>query len=682
MPRNNFCYTFRFCCDPEFNGAAESESLLRYTKEAAVDDVAVFANVEEMNTGHMDAREQEVYLALMRSLKPKLAAQGVTLSVNQWHSLMHADLGKKLRPEQHFRRMVDPYGREAELCVCPLDGEWRRYIAGLYARYAQLHPNIVWVEDDFRYHNHDPLEWGGCFCEEHMKLYSKKAGKPLTREEFVSGVLQPGPVHPYRKIWLDTCDEVLCEVAGIISRAVHEIAPETKVGLMSSAPHIHAAEGRDWNRLLHAFAGPNEPVDRIHLPGYSEGAAWKYLLGFNMVSMACRALLPKETLVYPELENYPYSLFAKSRRFTRFQMLAAMPLDQAGITIDLYDLNGNGIVWEEGYQDILRTLKPCLNRLTGLGAFSAPQRGVCVMLNGRASYSLHTETGKRMEELYPRETFFAGLLPAMGIPFRYCTNPSVSGETVAVSGQYLRSLNTEEIQRLFRGNFVILNGDALAVLVELGLGRVAGVRNVVWHRQNDGSYAFEQVTNGKRYCGIESARASAMISCSDALEVTYEPDAAVKEYSAFFDSFRRRAFPAETVVNGKVMIFPFGRFSGPLEIPQMLLNNVRQSILQDVLRERLAAPMVEKLPYLEPYCTVSPDGQTFLYLVNGSSDDVGCVRLLTRGSAENAMIISPDGDDRTLPCRSEDGGMEIPLSIPALSAAMLIFPGKTGERSL
>lgn len=58
---------------------------------------------------------------------------------------MHADLGKTLRPEQNFRPMVDVEGNEAKLCVCPLCGEWQKYIARLYARYAELEPSILWV---------------------------------------------------------------------------------------------------------------------------------------------------------------------------------------------------------------------------------------------------------------------------------------------------------------------------------------------------------------------------------------------------------------------------------------------------------------------------------------------------------------------------------------------------------
>ena len=50
---DSFIYSFRFCCDPDFNDQRELESLDRYITEACIDDVAVFCNVEELNTGHM-----------------------------------------------------------------------------------------------------------------------------------------------------------------------------------------------------------------------------------------------------------------------------------------------------------------------------------------------------------------------------------------------------------------------------------------------------------------------------------------------------------------------------------------------------------------------------------------------------------------------------------------------------
>ena len=673
MAKDPFQYIFRFCCDPGFNDKEEIDALMRYVDEADVDDVAVFCNVEEINTGHMSFSEQDVFLNMMKSIQPLLAQKGITMSVNHWHSVMHADLGKHFAENQHFRPMVDIKGNTAALCVCPLCTGWQDYIGKIYARYAELDPSILWVEDDFRLHNHDPLVWGGCFCDEHMKLYSQLAGKELTREEFLAGVLQPGEVHPYRKIWLDVAKETMLSAARAISKAVREVSKQSKVGLMSSVPYVHAAEGRDWHAILNTLAGGAAPVNRIHLPGYQESVPSTYLRNFNMVSMMNRAMIPAETEVYPELENFPFSLFSKSRAFTRFQLLSGLPLNLAGITIDLYDLNGNGIVWEDGYQDMLREVKPYLNTLTELGVFKGERRGVKILYNPRSSYTIHTTAGKSMEELYPQECFWAGLLPGMGIPYAYSDDITMEGEIVAVSGQVLRNYTEAELKALFDKNFVILTGDAAWTLYEMGLGHLAGIESAKWVKQDNGTFAYEQVTNGKTYRGRKNARASAIVVCSDVLDVQYRDDVKVNEYSAMYDSFRRRTLPCQSVVNGKVLVYPYGHFEAPGYIPVMLLNALRQEILQDVLRAAGANfPMVVGSPYLEPHYIVR-DGEEYLYLINGNSDTVCSVRLTVLGLPETVSCrhCICNGDETTLQCDPVEGGSELHVAIRAMETVLV-----------
>jgi len=684
-----FRYCFRFCCDPGFNDEIELPKLLAFCEEARVDDVMVFINVEELNTGHMDAAEQDVWLGLLRRIKPLLDARGITLSVNHWHSLMHADLGKRFRPDQPFRAMVDPCGTAAGLCVCPLDENWCAYLASVYAKYAALAPDTVWVEDDFRYHNHDPLLWGGCFCEEHMRRFSARAGRKLTREEFIAGLLAPGEPSEYRSIWLDECREGLEGAARAIEQAVHTINPDVKIGLMSSVPYVHSAEGRCWKSLLAALCGDfNPPVSRIHLPAYQELTPSKYLQAFHMVSFVNRALLPRHTLVYPELENYPYSRFSKSRAFTRFQLLGSLALNLSGMTIDLFDLNGRGIIEQDGFQTMLREVKPVLNAMNGSGAFCAKRLGVCVLVDERSSYSLHTSAGARMEELYPSEVFWAGLLPAMGIPIYIGVSPEDAAGICAVSGQYFRNLTASQIERLFAENFVLLSGDALETLVDLGLGSLAGADSVRWAQQNNGAYTYEQVTNGAIYTGVPNARASLVISGADALHVCYRKDADIEEYSALYDSFRRRAMPCETVINDHVFLYPFGRFGSPQEIPPMLLSDVRQELLQDALMRygRLTAPMVADSPYLVPYAF--SDGDTaYLYLVNGSSDAAeGIPLLLQNADGDYSVHALPSiGGSSAFSLRISNGRCILPLVVRPMESVLLTVRracGQTNDLSL
>lgn len=681
MAKDPFQYAFRFCCDPGFNDENEVPALLRFIDEANLDDVLVFANVEELNTGHMTASEQDIYLALMRRLQPLLAAKGVTLSINHWHSVMHADLGKTLPPDQPFRRMVDICGHEASLCVCPLDKAWQKHIGRIYARYAEIAPHILWVEDDFRLHNHDPLVWGGCFCAEHMRLYSERAGKAITREEFLAGVLQPGKPHPYRAIWLDIARDTMVSAAQAIADAVRTVSPTVKIGLMSSVPQVHAAEGRDWGLLLGTLAAGQTPIDRIHLPAYQEMAPSAYLQRFNMVSMLNAAMLPKDCEIYPELENYPFSRFSKSRTFTRFQLLSALPIGLKGITIDLFDLNGNGIVFEDRYQDTLRLTKPYLNELTDMGVFTGEREGVRVLYSQRAAYHLHTERGKKMEELYPHETYFAGLLPAMGIPFVFSDDICQRQQVVAVSGQALRNWSTEEIERLFESNILLLSGDAAATLFDMNLGHLAGIENIRRMRQNGGEYTYEQVINGRVYNSRQNARASAVISMIDALDITYQENASVEHYTGLFNSYRQQTAHGCTIFDGRILIIPFGYPEGPTTIPPMAFNDVRQEVIQDMLHHCSTQLItVRNESYLEPYW-FSKDGFDWLYLVNGCSDAVETITLSLPILPSDAIVpLWPSCGEKQSAQGIVDGSiLRLPFKLPPMETVLLRLPVQCGR---
>ncbi len=308
--------------------------------------------------------------------------------------------------------------------------------------------------------------------------------------------------------------------------------------------------------------------------------------------------------------------------------------------------------------------------------FKGERRGVRVLYSQNSSYTLHTASGTSMEELYPQESFFAALLPALGVPYAYCDTVGLTGQIVAASGQVLRNWGEAELERLFQNNFVILNADALWTLCDMGLGRLAGVESARWLRQNSGAYAYEQVTNGRRYCGRENARASAVISCADALDVTYLPGEEVCEYTALFDSFRRRAACGQAVVGGRVLVYPFGNFGSPTAMPPMLLNAMRAAVLHDVLRAaRAPFPLVPDAPYLEPYC-FERDGALSVYLVNGSADSVPAVRLAMpqTHAGMRAEVWRSDRDaSESVSCRREGDMLTLCTQLGAMETLLARF---------
>jgi len=585
---SKFQYILRFAVQPGHDEDEKLSVLLDFCKEALIDEVMFFINCEELNQGHLTIEETKPWMDLIAKGKKLLETIGVKTSINPWITLLHCDRGRKLKDNQDFRLMVDPYGNQAGAVVCPLCSSWQKYISEMYSYYATLKPNVVWVEDDFRLHNHNPLIWGGCFCERHMEEYSKYAaklgiipeGRILSREEFVGGILKKGEVHPYRKVWLDVSRHTMIKLAELIGEAVHKVSPETKVGLMSSAPYAHCAEGRDWEAILKGLAGNNPPVIRPHLPAYGEMIPRDYMFGFTIIPMLTRMFLPEETEIYPELENFPHTRFSKSKTFSAFQIETSILLDSKGITMNIYDMMGNGILPGEGYQYMLAGIKNFLNQLTSLNLSALYLKGVKIPVCQESSYTLKIQQDKGMEGLYPSETFWAKLLAAYGIANLYTRGVEHKNSVIAVSGQYFRNLSEREIKDLFENNYVLLEGEAAYTLWEMGYGHLAGIGSIIRYEANTGKASYEEICNGETYAGVKKGRMTCQGHSADYLEIKYIDKDKLEVISKVKNPYGETVGEGMVIYNNKVFVLPYVLSEGKLA---PVLNPIRQEAIQNVL---------------------------------------------------------------------------------------------------
>ncbi|MEZ4509499.1 MAG: hypothetical protein R2881_07685 [Eubacteriales bacterium] len=331
-------YCFRFCCDPGFNDQIELPKLLAFCDEAHVDDVMVFVNVEEINTGHMDEAEQDIWLDLLERIKQPLDERGITLSgqplafadacrsrqtlpcgsavSRDGRSLtatrsttLRLPAGRVLRSSAHLRDMR---------LSRPIPSGWRTIsVITTTTRSSGAAASVTSTCADFP---RAPVK----------RLHERNLSRGITASTDEPSI--------YRQIWLDECRAGLEGAASAIERAVHAVDPAVKIGLMSSVPYVHSAEGRDWKSLLSAFAGAsNLPVSRIHLPAYQElvpSVSASISHGKPRQPAAARA----GHAGLSGVGELPYSRFSKSRTFTRFQLLSSLALNLSGMTIDLFDL--------------------------------------------------------------------------------------------------------------------------------------------------------------------------------------------------------------------------------------------------------------------------------------------------------------------------------------------------------
>lgn len=636
-----FLYILRFAMAPGHQEEARTGALLNFCREALIDDVAFILWAEELNTGHPTPQETELWLQMVERVRPRLASIGVTTSLNPWVVLLHADRGRKLKLGQSFQLMVDPYGRTATATACPLCPNLREHLRRHYERLAQVHPRMIWVDDDFRLHNHSPLQWGGCFCDLHMQEYSRRAEQSVTREQFIRGILQPGKPHPYRRVWLETSRETMVDLARLLGQAVHRVSPETKVGLMSSTPSVHCVEGRDWEGVLRGLGAGNVKVNRPHLPSYSEVAAPDYLWNFSRVSRLSAAMVPSETQLYPELENWPHSRFSKSCSFSRFQIESTAALGATGIAMDIFDLFGNGAMHQEGCAPALVAAKRLATRIRELKLTRGCEIGVQVLFSPRASESLWTEKGRSFSELEPDESFWASFLSVMGISHTYREWDDRQPGVLAVSGQYFRGLDKASTRELLARPLVLLNGDAVSTLVQMGMGDALGIRQVEWLASDSGIPSYEQVIDDGEYAGLYGGRLTAQAGTGAYLRVEYGTGAAV--HTEVRSPSGDHVGPGMTVIGQRVIVLPYGRGTDY----RGLRHPVRQALLQSLLAA-LSGPdcpvFLQGVANVAVF-TYALDAHLVMLLVNSSNDDYEELRIQCPGAwIRDTLEISAEGE--------------------------------------
>lgn len=661
--KNNYIYSLRIALCPDFHVEEKFPLLLEFCKQAEIDDVQFFINQEEVNQGHLTIEETKEWLQMIGKMKPQLEAEGIQVSLNPWITLLHTDRGRELKPEQHFTLMADVNGVSAKAVACPLDGEFQNYIKEIYRLYAEMDFSVIWIDDDFRLHNHAPLTWGGCFCELHRKEFSKRIGKAVSVDEMVNGILHEGVPHPYRKVWLDTARDTMNHLAILLGEAVHDVASDTRVGLMSSAPEVHCTEGRDWDQILSGLSGKTRPLNRPHLPAYWEIASRKYALHFQRYSRLSAAMTGADVELWPELDNLPHTTFSKSHKFAAMEMESSLSLCAEGITINIFDLIGNGINTAQKNNEFLICEKAYLNAVKALQIKREQEEGVTVLFSTKSSYTLHTDGQRQMEAIQPWETFWAEYLSAFGIANKYSADYTVEGKILAVSGQYFRNLEKEAIKKLFADNTVLLEGEAVETLIDMGLGELIGVESAEWYPLNGGKHSFEEVANGEIYQNMEEARMSAQgifetIETGDFLHIKYSANP--EKILSVLKAANGRKVGEGLTYHENVIIFPYGHMRDEYNF---LLNPIRAEMFQRLLKNLKGVTRPTQVENCQ-YVTVNDFIQAkrrVLLLTNYSTDDFENIAVYFTGKICKAYEIS------------KKNGEKIPLQFEVMSNGAIMF---------
>ncbi len=445
--------------------------LLELAPRFQIDEVIVKIDTEEFSHGHPSLEWAKQYQTMLFEVKERLAELGIVYSLNPWITAGHADRGRNdLERLPGLECMVGHDGSETKHCACFLSPVWRKHIKALWEIYAETRPHIMWVEDDIRTFNHEPVAFG-CFCPRHLRMFGERIGRPVERGELVRAMLSPGDAHPWRREYLEMQREIMVETASFLAKTVHAVSPETCLGLMSSGPRLHCLEGRDWTRLAEALADGTALYSRPPMANYAEDSMRGLYYSQDSIKLT-RSVLPDGTIEQTECENVPFTRFSKSVKFTFLEIAVSFAYGSDGVTLNLFDHMGTPMRTEEHFGRMLAEKKAYLTALLRATRPAGKFYGVRLLHAPEASIVKHLEPGADYKDLAEDGYEMMLALECHGIATTF-----EESNVAALAGETARAVSDDELRQLLKGG-LLLDGPAAKILIERGFGNEIGLERV------------------------------------------------------------------------------------------------------------------------------------------------------------------------------------------------------------
>ncbi len=660
-----FNYSLRLQLSPNLDNGERIKNLLDFCEKAKIDDVMFFIGAEDLFIGHPTKIQAKKYVDLIVKLKNILAEKGITVSLNPWTTLGHYDGGRKLQEGQDFSTMVGHDGVKAEVCSCPICETWRKYYVDMLNYYVnEINPETLWLEDDFRLFGKqtgDGVIKLGCFCEEHMKLYRQELGADVTREQFVSRLSHDKKA---RKAYLDVNRRVMEETIDYLSNGVKNL---NRLALMTGGTYFNHGR-RDTELYKSLSKGRKKSRNRQALFAYRQISPQNYLSNVNRVSHLIRFFTGDTADCVSEIENFPHGLFVKSMKFDKFQMLSAIPLLFQGATFSIFDFTGNGVIEYDGFAKIYSEVKPLLSKVVGFNLLPANAYGVKVLANQDVAYSVKIN-GNYADNYSDDTGYMFSVFEGLGVACAYTDDQNIKGETVAISGQVLRSLDKKTIKKLFANNLVIIGGDGVETLFELGLNDLIGAKSYVRLKERDNPHTIEQLRGEDVVCGIMKLRATNHFASGDFIAVEYEKDR--KVYSDMLSCYEEKIADCVTKVNN-ALILPFTPWrEAPL--PWSLFTKLREYVLKKAIVENapngyVTVDQVNVSPY-----AFSKEGKDYVMLVNASDDDYESITVKTDRQYTDVTLYNVENANGKKVAFVKDGdAYKIDCTLKGLDACVIV----------
>ena len=306
----------------------------------------------------------EPYAKAMGVAADKFRKAGIIPSL-QAVALGHGDgsvaFGPVVDTTIHWGTMVGPNGERTGSVNCPRQKDYLAYMEEAYLPYIrETRPHSFYLDDDLRVTNHPPAPMG-CYCDDCIREFNEEYGYSFTRESLVDALLRNEGDGKVRSEWIAFGQESLAGIVRAISRGVHRVSPETRMGLQHTAFHTFLLEGWDWNPMFRAMKEETglEPVSRPGHGFYDDHAPRGMIEKAFGIARQVRRLEPGITQIAPEIEGYLHKATGKSPRSICLETMYYLSMGATQMSYAIICGNGEPVSWyADHYFKALSEWKP------------------------------------------------------------------------------------------------------------------------------------------------------------------------------------------------------------------------------------------------------------------------------------------------------------------------------------
>lgn len=263
---------------------------------------------------HFDLEAHKQEARLMGEAARKLRDLGIETAI-QAVTIGHPGVPGDLHMEPlEWNRIVSFDGATDPYQSCPRDETFLKRISAILALYAkEVEPSSFWLDDDLRLASHSPAPFI-CFCDHCLALFNQQNQTSFTREALSQALIENAENGQLRQRWIAFSQEGLAGVARAASRAVHEVSPQTQMGLQHTGFHRELVEGWDWNKIFEAMQEETgiAPASRPGHGFYNDHAPRGMIAKGYDIARQIRRLKEGITDIAPEIEGYQHKSTGKS----------------------------------------------------------------------------------------------------------------------------------------------------------------------------------------------------------------------------------------------------------------------------------------------------------------------------------------------------------------------------------